>query len=243
MTEKTKKHPIRRAVLIILLILVIGLVLVGIWQRNNIKALWMVLNTDQQAIAEKQEQLKENRQEILNKYEIGDISEYIPETEGDLDVQEFLNGVGQASTETATVSSTPAQDTSSPAQNTSSGLSEEEAARSKQAVQQCVAALYTLEDQYVGKLNSIVEETKSEYRALPREERTRDNKLALVQSKLDVLLAAEKQCDSEVELLLQRIQQELDIQGSSDDLVSEIRQAYEDSKATWKAACLTELYG
>lgn len=233
MSETKKKHPIRRIVLGICLILVLA-ALVCIWQRNNIKALWLTLTADEQSLAEQQEKQENSRQELLDKYEIGDISEYeFPEQDGELDIPAFLESTEQ----NVTKPDTPGAAVSPEAEGTNTEANPE----NSPIIQQCVAALYALESQYMNKLNGIIEETKSEYRALPKEEQTKSNKRALVQSKMGVLLAAESQCDSEVEMLLQRIQQELDSQGSKSGLVSEIRQAYKDRKATWKASCLTAL--
>lgn len=240
MPETVKKHTIRWIVLAVCLILVLGAALVCIWQRNNIKALWLMATVDEQSLAERQEEQAKSRQEILDKYEIGEISEYeFPEQDGGLDIQAFLEGAGQTGNGTGTVETTEVE-TTEMAETAEADTGSETG--NGQVIQQCVAALYALESQYMSKLDTIIEETKSEYRALPKEERTRSSKLALVKSKMSVLLTAESQCDSEVELLLQRIQQELDSQGDTSELVSEIRQEYEESKATWKASCLTALY-
>lgn len=201
--------------------------LVCVWQKNNIKAFWMMATADEQSLTEIKEKQEKSRQELLDKYDIGEVSGYeFPKQDGNLDVQIFLETAGQIDGGTD-VEKLEETDTKSD---------------SEHVIQQCVAALYVLESQYMDKLDTIIEETKSEYRELPEEERTRSNKIALVRSKMDVLLTAESQCDNEVELLLQRIQQELDSQGSTSELVSEIRQDYEDSKATWKASCLAALY-
>lgn len=221
------KHIVRRVVLLIVLLLLAAAAVLAAWQRRNLQALWLAATTDEQTLADMQEKSEETRQEILERYQVGDVSDYdFPQQDGDLDVETFLSGVSAASGQ---------EDTG----GEDGGDTQEDASA---VIQQCIAALYALESQYTAKLEAIVQETKAEYRALPEEERTTANKLALVQAKLDLLLAAEAQCDSEVELLLQRIQQELDSQGSDDGLAGELRTAYEDAKAARKAAYLTELY-
>ena len=67
--SKIKKRKLAAVVGTTLTILIVGIIAVGIWQRNNIKALWIALNEDTETIAEKQEQQKAKRQEILEKYE------------------------------------------------------------------------------------------------------------------------------------------------------------------------------
>ena len=63
----------------------------GIWQRNNIKALWIALNEDTETIAEKQEQQKAKRQEILEKYEIVPNEEILASGNG-IDIQAIIDG-------------------------------------------------------------------------------------------------------------------------------------------------------
>lgn len=236
MGKATKKHPVKWIVMAVCLVLVIGATLVGIWQRNNIKAIWLMLTADEQALAERDQEKEQFYQEILDKYSVKDTSEYeFPEDDGKLNVDVFLENVedsGSAEDSTEDTTETPE----------ASAEAEAEAKRkSDEVIQQCIAAMYVLEDQYVAKLDGVVEETKAEYRQIPKAERSQAKKLALVNSKKDKLLAMEKECDGEVEKLLSKIQQELDKQGDKSKLVSEIRQAYTESKATWKAACLTAL--
>ncbi len=82
--------------------------------------------------------------------------------------------------------------------------------------------------------------TEAEFQALPAEEQTTENKLALVDSKYEVLSAMEKACDAQVEELLAVIAKAQLVLGNT-DLVNEIRSFYSESKATWKADYMTRL--
>ena len=88
----------------------------------------------------------------------------------------------------------------------------------------------------------MVESTKKEFWSLPKDQQVTSNKMEIVRAKMDDLIAQEKACDAEVEAILSDIQDVLKRQGKSTELVNEIRTYYEESKATWKAAKMTELY-
>lgn len=237
--SKIKKRKLAAVVGTTLTILIVGIIAVGIWQRNNIKALWIALNEDTETIAEKQEQQKAKRQEILEKYEIEIVpNEEILASGNGIDIQAIIDEIQQG-TEAA-------KNDESGSGTAVAGEEDEPNAdmetTGKEAIQKYIVALYALEDQYLSELDQIVESTKTEFWSLPKEEQTKKNKLQLVQTKMSQLVEAEKQCDNEVEQILSAIQQVLYKQNEDNTLVEEIRAAYEDSKATWKAACLTELY-
>ena len=88
----------------------------------------------------------------------------------------------------------------------------------------------------------MVESTKKEFWSLPKDQQVNEKKMAIVKSKMNDLIAQEKACDAEVETILSNIDDVLKRQGKSNDLVNSIRSYYEESKATWKAAKMTELY-
>ena len=92
--SKIKKRKLAAVVGTTLTILIVGIIAVGIWQRNNIKALWIALNEDTETIAEKQEQQKAKRQEILEKYEIVPNEEILASGNG-IDIQAIIDEIQQ----------------------------------------------------------------------------------------------------------------------------------------------------
>lgn len=114
---------------------------------------------------------------------------------------------------------------------------EEEAQISSDAA---LEALYAVQDSYLASLEGLVAETEAEFLALPAEEQTTENKLALVDSKYEVISAMENSCDAQVEELLAVIAKAQLVLGNT-DLVNEIRSFYAESKATWKADYMTRL--
>lgn len=231
-----KKRPLFWGVLILLGALVIGGVSFSLWQRENLKALSLV--ADSEKLAQTQEAQNKNRQEILDRFHLteADIApapsvketEVPEETVVPSETQEHVAAVGPPST--------------GPSETVNSSEPSKEESVEEDKIRQYVARLYQLEAAYRGELDTIIANTKAEYRALPEEQRTKENKLKLVTSKMELLIAKEKQCDADVEALLDQIQAVLDEQGSKEELVKEIRAYYKENKATWKAACMTELY-
>jgi vacuolar-type H+-ATPase subunit I/STV1 len=225
--------------LVVILLIVGGLAVAWLWQRNNIKAMWMVISGNQQTIAQKQQEQVENRQEILDKYGVSDVTAVdVPRDDtGEVDLDQLIDAASQQ----AGTSSAGSSSGSSTVGGESSSASAVQT-DPQQAVRQYVAALYALEDQYMDKLDQLAASTKQEYWSLPADQQTKENKLALVKSKLSELSALEKQCDSDVERLLTQIEEALKASGSSTKLADEIRAAYQDEKATWKASCISQLY-
>lgn len=66
--------------------------------------------------------------------------------------------------------------------------------------------------------------------------------MAIVKAKANTLIAQEKQCDAQVYAILDEIRDILQQMGKSNELANEISSYYEESKANWKAAKMTELY-
>ena len=102
--------------------------------------------------------------------------------------------------------------------------------------------LYQVEARYQQFLDEMVESTKKEFWSLPKDQQVKEKKMEIVKSKMNDLIAQENACDAEVETILANMEDVLKRQGKSNDLVNSIRSYYEESKASWKAAKMTELY-
>ena len=247
-TGKRKGTMWIRAFLVSGLVVVLGGgLLLGLFQGNNIKALFLAFTSDPQQLQLKQEEQGKKRDEILEKYGLTP-----PATSGGTQSSASQAGssAGQLEDRVPEGETSHGQEQSQEEQaSTSAGSSSsyQQAAQSQEdemqaKIQAYVAQLYDLEEDYRGQLEQLAEETKLEFWGLPKDQQTKENKLAMVKTKTEELIEKEKECDAQVETILQGIQAVLDEEGVDSGLVSEIRAHYEDCKATWKAACLTELY-
>lgn len=232
-----KKRPWLRGVIIAVAIVIVGVsVWAGIFQRNNIKAVYLALTMDQDSLSKRQEEQEKKQEELLNQYGLSkpDISQeetQAPTEEGD--AQDTQDQEGQQNQQGETQSG----------ESSSAGSSGQQSAeQAKEEIQGYVNQLYQVEAKYRGRLNSMIASAKQEFYALPKEERTQKKKISIVQAKASALIAEENSCDAEVEAILAKIQAVLDRQNDKSNLVAEIRAYYQESKASWKAAQMTELY-
>lgn len=233
-----KKRRIRYIVLTGFVFFIGAAAAIGYWQRNNIRAFILATTSDRQTLEEKQEDLSQKREELLSQFgvEPGKPSQEAPRPESEGPGEKDAPQSPQAPEETERPSTdVRPDDPASPSET------DEETEQSNAVIRTCIVQLQTLEDSYLKELEQVMESAKREFRSLPEEEKTTANKKSIVEAKVSLLSAMEKECDAKVEEQLALIQKELDRQGRKDDLVSEIRAFYQETKATWKAMRLTEL--
>lgn len=210
----------------LLLIIVLGVGWLWITQGNNLKALYLAMKNDPDTLEQMQQEQSQKRDELLEEYGLTKPdSEEIDEETGSLPEE----------------GSNTSQSTEEKPNSNSSNQSDDQQNLQEQ-LQQEINRLYSVEAKYHEMLNGIIAQTKQEFQQLPAEQRTQSNKVALVKSKADELIAKEKQCDAEVNSILSEIRGILKKMGKSDELADEIDAYYQDSKASWKAAKMTELY-
>lgn len=232
-TGRSRKRRVRIIIIVVLLLLLGGLGWVAFTQRNNLGALYLALTSNPDNIAQLQQDQDKKQEDLLNQYGL-----HKPD-------------LGQISTQEPVLETqAPAPEASQPQPSQDAGGSSGSDANSQQQaeaqawaeIQGYVNQLYQVEAKYQGYLSGVVADAKAEFLALPKEQRTQQNKISIVWAKADTLIAQEKNCDAEVEGILSNIQAVLNRIGDSSNLVSEIRAYYENSKANWKAAKMTELY-
>ncbi len=208
------------------------------------------MTQDQNTLTQMQEEQDRQQEELLNQYGLTkpDTSQLQQEQSGETDPSSEQSD-NQTGGQTGTSGASGGQTGTSGAsggqtgESSQTGTSEKTDAEKAQAeIQGYVNQLYQVEDKFLARLDEIIAQTKQEYKDLPAAQRTQKKKISLVQSKMSILLAEESKCDAEVEAILANIQATQKKYGQSNDLVSQIRAYYEDSKANWKAAKMTELY-
>ena len=92
-------------------------------------------------------------------------------------------------------------------------------------------------------ISGIISSAKSEFAALPAEQRTKSAQNAILASKMGQAEALEAECDAQVEAMLGEMSAELSAAGQSTESVSQLKSYYEDTKASQKAAYLAEARG
>ena len=242
-----RKH--KRWVLVILFGVLLAVVLGAVWlwmtQGNNIKALYLAIRNDKDTLAQIQQEQDKKQDEILKEYGLTRPDSTQSGGEDDLPVGETTS---PNPTEKPEQTSQPGQETGGTSGSSSSGEAggsgspSDEQTELQEQLQQKINQLYDVEKQYRDLLDDIVDQTQTEFWSLPKDQQTKDNKMAIVKSKASMLIEQENQCDARVDAILDDIREILQQMGKSSDLADQISSYYEESKANWKAAKMTELY-
>ncbi len=222
-----------------------GIAWFGIVQCNNLKALYLAMTSDTETLKQKQEEQDKKREDLLQQYGLTkpDINQIEGEnTEDNLSDPSVSPENGNNSSSEGDAQSTQTPSSESPSTPEPSQGSDQSSNQMQAQLQEYVTQLYLVEAKYQESLNEMVEATKREFWSLPHDQQNAENKMRIVRSKLDVLIAQENACDAEVEAILADMQALLEQHGQSTELVNEIRSYYQESKANWKAEKMTELY-
>lgn len=221
------------------LIAIIGIIWLYAAQKNNIKALYLAMTSDADTLEQKQVEEEKKQENILQQYGLEK-----PESSQDQQLGETDDNVANPPQESIPSSggSETSQVTDQGSNQGSDQGSDQDADSLQAELQGYINQLYQVEANYRQVLDGVVQSAKSEFWALPKDQQVRENKMQIVKSKMNDLIAQENACDAQVETILSNIEDVLKRQGKSNDLVNSIRSYYEESKATWKAAKMTELY-
>ena len=255
----TKKRWVRRSFAVVGLIAIIGIIWLCAAQKNNLKALYLAMTSDADILEQKRVEEEKKQEDILQQYGLAkpestqdQQSDETDGNEANSPEQSLPSSGGSETSQTAgqTESQESDQDTNQAAgqesdqdTNQAAGQESDQGTDPLQAeLQGYINQLYQVEARYQQSLDEMVESTKKEFWSLPKDQQVNEKKMAIVKSKMNDLIAQEKACDAEVETILSNIEDVLKRQGKSNDLVNSIRSYYEESKATWKAAKMTELY-
>lgn len=106
----------------------------------------------------------------------------------------------------------------------------QEGKEDKNLSQVYIADLYELKSYYIGLLDSMVDSAVSEYKSLSKEQRTRSKQIDIGTEYAKKALSLEKECDSKVDSLLKKIEQQLKVEGKSTDIVTTLKTAYDSEK-------------
>ncbi len=209
--EATGKGRRWKVVLIFLLVVFIGCGILGWFQANNLKALWLSGTSPET----KQELLAQNEdavQGILDRLSLEEFRSLTPE-------EEKLLRSGKLSEEEALRL-----------------LMNEPENRESAELQRLMAKIYLLRSTFTGRLDSLVAQAKQEYLA----NRGKVSGTAIAKKYLSKGYALEKECDGQMEGLIGEIKKELERVGGDLSIISEIRSTYENEKSIQKAALLDQ---
>ena len=240
-----------RAVLIILLILLILFAALCIWQRENISALFGAVKYSQEDIStliEDNEKIVSQALEEYPEFEVPVIAEQEIEAleEGKItqdDLVEIVLGnasldeVIEKKEETAKTPEAPKAEPA-PSENNASTQTPDQTSATKngdEEVAALIAKIYILKQSYSSKLDSLVNQTRAEYWAIPKEQRKNLSKQQFIATKAGQALAMEDECDAEVDKVLSDLTSVLKAYGKDLSLVDSIKKAYANEKQLKKS--------
>lgn len=240
----------KKFLLIIFVILMIGLALFGYIQRNNLKALMYTATLDQEQISQAIEDNEKELLTALGQEDLLDIElteeQKIGITSGLIDPEELAKQIMSEKNEDSTLQNTDEDLQQEAATTLPTKAKTEQAAQSKDseidrliAVQ--VSKMYVLKSSYIGQLEGLVQQAKSEFTALPEDQRTEASKQRIAQNKLSAAAGLEGSCDAQVYAVVGEIRNLLSQAGRDTSLANQISSAYAQEKSLKKAYYLGQI--
>ncbi len=214
---------LKKIVLSIIIILLVAIVVLGIWQRENIMVLLKTSNTTSESIAQEINNSKKAFEEEVQKQYPSVISDLTAEEEkklikGELSVEEAVSILTQKYEKTP--------------KNTVSKVSQAEIDK---LVGERAIELYSLKAYYLGQLGQLEAKVKSDYLSLPKEKRNLIGKKELVTKYMSTAVGLLNQCDAKVENILSELKADIEKLNGDTSIIKTIREAYKNEKNLKKA--------
>ena len=236
----------RKKVSIILALLLLVLLLVGLgcWQRNNIQALLLSRRMSQSdlsnMIAEQQEKTLElSRQAGVSVRSLTD-EERKAIRNHEISRSELIDRLVNEEPGTPVVSESASSESDPPATTQDPVVTEQQTepdpnAALREKLAEYIAKIYVMEEEYTGWLDQANQNAIDEYNALPAGEKTAASKFTIGMKYLAIAKDMEKECDAEMAALEEDIRTVLIQLGESTALADEIHSVYLEEKAAKKA--------
>lgn len=210
----------KRILLIAAVLIVAVAAIIGIRQRENIAALCMALKYKEAELGEKEAENKEKTNALLQSVTDTQMSELSQEDaerlfRGDLTEEEAKKIV----------------------------VGENGAANDKTTkIDDIVAEIYVLRAKYLSSLDNLINEAKAEVKKIPSEKRTTTTLINIGDVFIARGTALEKECDAQMEDLLEKMSAQLKKEKKDMSVISEIRSVYASEKRIKKAALYNKYY-
>lgn len=262
---RQKKSGRWKIPLVILLILLAILAALAVWQKNNLQAVIGFMTYSQEEL---EEQLQQNDQKI--KDAVNAQPEIIVRDITDEEKQALRDGSLSASdlAERLTSPNPPALTPTPPASEPSTPSALEDPAPPEQEapsvssppsppatsqpaastavdyetqVNDIIARVYVLREEYLIALEQMEEDAKSLYRSLPAEKRTAAKLAPVVSDYLDQAANLEAECDAKMDTIVTELESLQRKNGKTLDLVKTVKYTYANEKSLKKAWYMSEL--
>lgn len=218
-----KKNKILKVILAVAILIIVLAAVLGIWQRDNIKAAIYGLQHDTEDIQYEMEAANKEMDDAVSDYDIpdaaADVSDEIAAgvVDGTMDINAVVDDMLKG--------------------GRSDGVSSKEksAADADAEVQRLVTKLYVLRGSYTSRLDDLITEAKNEFYALPESQRTDTARRRIVSAKISKGSAMESACDAQVSNIVSQIRSTLSAAGKSTALADQVTSTYEREKQLKKS--------
>ena len=212
--------------LCIIIAVVVLLVCLFLWQKNNIEALYLFLTKDSEGVSNYIDETQKKLEEEIKGY-----TEHLPRTlteeeenmlaSGELSVEDAAKILMEEPDEPEPAEKEPEKVTEVPEKVTSETTvteSKEEVKPTKEnsseastgnIIKRYTANFYSLKAYYIGQLNQVEASARSEYSALSATERKNLSKAAFIGKYVGYATSLQSECDSKVEGLLADMKKEI----------------------------------
>lgn len=121
-------------------------------------------------------------------------------------------------------------------------ISTEPISNNDEEIANLVAKMYVMKAEFTASLTNLENTTLKDYAALSDEEKTSEVKAKMMSEVLSTVAAMEKDCDTQVEEILDRLTELLNEDGKDLSLVDSIETAYKNEKTTTKAEYINKYF-
>lgn len=232
-------------VLLSILLLIVGL---AVWQRNNISALLSFVRFSQEELEEK---IADNDQKIKDAVEklpdvtIRDITEEEKEAlrDGSLTREELTENLVKPVVKPEQKPQTVQPKPQTPAVDPTPQPTPEEQAKAEyeKKLSAVLAKVYVLREEFLIKLDALQAEAIAEYRALPEGERSASALTGMVGKYMSRGLALEKQCDQRMDEILVELEALIQENNGDESLPQTVFDTYVEEKSLKKALYMEKL--
>ena len=221
----------KKSVKIILSVLVVFLLVAGFFtykQWNTITAVFDSFRYTQEDVDKKVEEKKEAVQTFINETEGVSVRELTEEEE------KSLREGTLTESEIVEILTEPKPNSKDTASSDTGGKKPSSENEQGKLVSEAIAKLYIQKSIYLGKLDSIEAQVRSEYKNMSAEEK-KTAKKTLAAKYMSQISAWEKECDSIVYGIIDEVKAALEKEGKDLAIVAELKETYLSEKRAKKA--------
>lgn len=219
----------------LLIALAVAAILFAFWQRDNLRVLFSARTSSAEEIIVRAQKTKERQKSILREnyvYVLPPSMDQIDSLlEGKATAEEIKSELG---VDGQTAPDTQQPDAQQPDGETAAPEAQSRSPEAQSLIDACARELYAYEVDLMAELGELKQRAVDEYKALPAEERTQENKAKIGYRYLGVCYDLEVEADRNVKAVLNRLRSELEALDADSGIVDTLWSNYREEKSSAK---------